>query len=199
MDFESKDPSSNLGGTSFFVLFRRATVARTNTFVASNVDRVAVSSELTMVNAGGTLLTVRSFVLQPQAFEEAHLAARAMTVLLKCLEKEGTNISQSFVWLFLQVLHGYTVPEEDMKLGCVSVAAANLVHNLTDFQRHFALLSFMKALVSSDNNIILFTEGSLKIPLLLSFFEIIKELYSRLEDTQLVYQYFQGTLKCVNW
>lgn len=115
-------------------------------------------------------------------------------MLLKCLEKEGTNISQSFVWVFLQVLQGHTVPEEEIKLGCVSVAAADLVCDLTDFQRQFALLSFVKALISSDNNLILFAEGTLKTPLLLSFFEMIKELYSRLEDAQLVYQYFQGIM-----
>ena len=113
-------------------------------------------------------------------------------MLLKCLEKEEINVSQRFAWTLLQVLNGPTVPEEEMKLGCVSVAVADLVGSLTDFQRQFALLSFVKALLSSDNNLILFTEGTLQTPLFLSFFELIKELYSHLEDAQLVYQYFQG-------
>lgn len=113
-------------------------------------------------------------------------------MLLKCLEKEEISVSQRFAWTLLQVLNGPTVPEEEMKLGCVSVAVADLVGRLTDFQRQFALLSFVKALLSSDNNLILFTEGTLQTPLFLSFFELIKELYSHLEDAQLVYQYFQG-------
>lgn len=131
-------------------------------------------------------------LLQTQAFEGAHLAARATTVLLKCTEKEEVIVSQRLIWTFLQLLNGATVPEEEMILGCVSVAVADLVSRTTNFQREFALLSFVKALLSSNNNLILFTEDTLQTSLFYSFFELIKELYSRLKDAQLLYQFFQG-------
>lgn len=137
-------------------------------------------------------MTVNDGLLQTQAFEEAHLAARAISVLLKCTEKNEIIVSQRFTWTFLQLLNGATVAEEEMKLGCVSVAVTDLVTRTTNFQREFALLSFVKALLSSNNNLILFPEDTLQIPLFHSFFELIKELYSRLEDAQLLYQFFQG-------
>ena len=137
-------------------------------------------------------MTVHDGLLQTQAFEGAHLAARAISVLLKCTEKEEVIMSQRFTWKFLQLLNGATVPEEEMTLGCVAVAVTDLVRKTTDFQREFALLSFVKALLSSNNNLILFTEDALQIPLFHYFFELIKELYSRLKDAQLLYQFFQG-------
>lgn len=194
MDFESKDPSSNLGGTSFFFPNRRTAIACTCTFTTSHAACLTFSSEFTLAIVERPLLTVQDYLFQTTAFEGAHLAARGIAVLLKCLaiEKGEIGVSQRFAWTFLQLLNGPTVPEEDLTLGCASVIVAELVGCLTDFQRQFALLSFVKALLSSDNNRILFTGGTLQTLLFTSIFELIKELYAGLKDAQLVYLYFQG-------